>query len=176
MFGIGMPEMILILAVALIVIGPKKLPDLAKSLGRAMGEFKKATNDLKQSMEADTGLSDVKETIDDINKDIKESVSFDKIEDDRPSSPPFHHSAIDQDDNADADGHPADAKTAEGPANGEGFKERKSTPEAMADLKNAFDGMNAASDEAPPSGGTDHTNAEPASEKTEEGTSYDERG
>jgi sec-independent protein translocase protein TatB len=42
MFGIGMPEMILILAVALIVIGPKKLPDLAKSLGRAFGEFKKA--------------------------------------------------------------------------------------------------------------------------------------
>ena len=39
MFGIGMPEMILILAVALIVIGPKKLPDLAKSLGRAIGEF-----------------------------------------------------------------------------------------------------------------------------------------
>ena len=45
MFGIGMPEMILILAIALIVIGPKKLPDLAKSLGRAMREFKKATND-----------------------------------------------------------------------------------------------------------------------------------
>ena len=66
MFGIGMPEMILILAVALIVIGPKKLPDLAKSLGRAMGEFKKATSDLKQSMEVDTGLSDVKDTFDDI--------------------------------------------------------------------------------------------------------------
>jgi sec-independent protein translocase protein TatB len=43
MFGIGMPEMFLILAIALIVIGPKKLPDLAKSLGRAFGEFKKAT-------------------------------------------------------------------------------------------------------------------------------------
>jgi sec-independent protein translocase protein TatB len=61
MFGIGMPEMILILAVALIVIGPKKLPDLAKSLGKAMGEFKKATSDLKDSMQIDTELKDVKD-------------------------------------------------------------------------------------------------------------------
>jgi TatA/E family protein of Tat protein translocase len=69
MFGIGMPEMILILAVALIVIGPKKLPDLAKSLGKAMGEFKKATSDLKESMQIDTELKDVKTAFKDINKD-----------------------------------------------------------------------------------------------------------
>ncbi len=50
MFGIGMPEMILILAVALIVVGPKRLPELAKSMGRAMGEFKRATSSLKKSM------------------------------------------------------------------------------------------------------------------------------
>jgi TatA/E family protein of Tat protein translocase len=49
MFGIGMPEMFLILAIALIVIGPKKLPDLAKSLGRAFAEFKRATSELKDS-------------------------------------------------------------------------------------------------------------------------------
>jgi len=69
MFGIGMPEMILILAVALIVIGPKKLPDLAKSLGKAMGEFKKATSDLKDSMQIDTELKEVKRTFDDIGKE-----------------------------------------------------------------------------------------------------------
>ena len=69
MFGIGMPEMILILAVALIVIGPKKLPDLAKSLGKAMGEFKKATSDLKDSMQIDTELKEVKSTFDDIGKE-----------------------------------------------------------------------------------------------------------
>jgi sec-independent protein translocase protein TatB len=72
MFGIGMPEMILILAVALIVIGPKKLPDLAKSLGKAMGEFKKATSDLKESMQIDSELKDLKTTFDDIEKDAKE--------------------------------------------------------------------------------------------------------
>ncbi|GAH09726.1 unnamed protein product, partial [marine sediment metagenome] len=49
MFGIGMPEMLLILAVALIVIGPKKLPDLAKSLGRGLAEFRKATSEIKES-------------------------------------------------------------------------------------------------------------------------------
>jgi sec-independent protein translocase protein TatB len=69
MFGIGMPEMILILAVALIVIGPKKLPDLAKSLGKAMGEFKKATSDLKESMQIDTELRDVKTAFDELGKD-----------------------------------------------------------------------------------------------------------
>ncbi|WP_419659749.1 TatA1:sec-independent protein translocase protein [Desulfosarcina variabilis str. Montpellier] len=71
MFGIGMPEMILILAVALIVIGPKKLPDLAKSLGRALGEFKKATNELKDSFQIDDELKEVKTTFDDINRDLK---------------------------------------------------------------------------------------------------------
>ena len=74
MFGIGMPEMILILAIALIVLGPKKLPDLAKSLGRAMREFKKATSDFKESIEVDTDFKDVKKTFDDVNTELRESV------------------------------------------------------------------------------------------------------
>jgi sec-independent protein translocase protein TatB len=75
MFGIGMPELILILAIALIVIGPKKLPDLAKSLGRAMREFKKATNEFKETLQIDEDLTDVKKAFDGLNKDIKDSAS-----------------------------------------------------------------------------------------------------
>ena len=74
MFGIGMPEMILILAIALIVIGPKKLPDLAKSLGRAMNEFKKATREIKESMDIEGDLQDVKKSLDDLNTDVKDAV------------------------------------------------------------------------------------------------------
>jgi TatA/E family protein of Tat protein translocase len=47
MFGIGMPELLLILALALIVLGPKKLPELARALGKGMAEFRRATDELK---------------------------------------------------------------------------------------------------------------------------------
>ncbi len=47
MFGIGMPELLLILGLALIVLGPKKLPELARALGKGMAEFRRATDDLK---------------------------------------------------------------------------------------------------------------------------------
>jgi TatA/E family protein of Tat protein translocase len=73
MFGIGMPEFLLIMAIALIVIGPKKLPELAKALGKALGEFKKATSELKDSLEIDKPLSDAKRSFDNLNKDLNKS-------------------------------------------------------------------------------------------------------
>ncbi len=50
MFGIGMPELIVIAIVALLVVGPKKLPDLAKSLGRGLNEFRRASEDVTRSV------------------------------------------------------------------------------------------------------------------------------
>jgi len=64
MFGIGMPELLVILGLALVILGPKKLPDLARGLGRAMKEFKRATEDMRESLhEETTELKDMKDTI-----------------------------------------------------------------------------------------------------------------
>lgn len=100
MFGIGMPELLLLLAIALIVIGPKKLPDLAKSLGRAMREFKKATNEFKETIQIDEDLSDVKKAFDGLGEDIKESVSpkKDTVEFKDPDKPESDESPVDEKD------------------------------------------------------------------------------
>ena len=51
MGSIGMPEMLVILVIALIIFGPRKLPELGKSLGKSLAEFKRASNDLKTTLE-----------------------------------------------------------------------------------------------------------------------------
>ncbi|HDR46187.1 MAG TPA: twin-arginine translocase subunit TatB [Geoalkalibacter subterraneus] len=63
MFGIGMPELLLILGLALIVIGPKKLPDVAKALGRGMAEFKRATEDLKNTINTESQVAETRERL-----------------------------------------------------------------------------------------------------------------
>jgi TatA/E family protein of Tat protein translocase len=64
MFNIGLPELLIIAAIALIVFGPNKLPELAKAFGRAMREFRKATEEVKESFEAETkDLEELKDTL-----------------------------------------------------------------------------------------------------------------
>lgn len=64
MFGIGMPELLIILGLALVILGPKKLPGLAKGLGRAIREFKDATNEMKESFREETEeLGQIKDRI-----------------------------------------------------------------------------------------------------------------
>jgi TatA/E family protein of Tat protein translocase len=68
MFGIGMPELLLILVLALIVLGPKKLPELARALGKGMAEFRRATDELKaefRQMEHDVEKSSPEATVKD---------------------------------------------------------------------------------------------------------------
>jgi sec-independent protein translocase protein TatA len=59
MFGsIGMPELIIILVIALIIFGPRKLPELGRSLGRSIGEFKRASNELRSTLEEEIRLEE----------------------------------------------------------------------------------------------------------------------
>lgn len=74
MFGMGMPEIIVILAVALIVLGPKKLPEIAKSLGRGIAEFKKATQEFKENIDVDNDLREARDTLREVKDDLEDTV------------------------------------------------------------------------------------------------------
>jgi TatA/E family protein of Tat protein translocase len=78
MFNIGLPELLIIAAIALIVFGPNKLPELARAFGKAMREFKKATDEVKESFEAETrDLEEIKNTFGEENvlEDLAREIS-----------------------------------------------------------------------------------------------------
>ena len=62
MFGLGLPELLVIFVIALLVFGPKKLPELGKSIGRAMAEFKKASDEFKDTIQQE--MKDVEKSAD----------------------------------------------------------------------------------------------------------------
>ena len=157
MFGIGMPEMLLICAIALIVIGPKKLPDLAKSLGRAMREFKKATNEFKETIQIDEDLSDVKKAFDGLGEDIKDSVSPKKetAEFKRPDESKSDEGDVDQ-----------NGKQAEGAV-------KADKADKLENVKPAFDELKATDRTA--SEDESERNAETEKKKPHRGTGKDDR-
>jgi sec-independent protein translocase protein TatA len=69
MGSLGYQELIIIFVLALIVFGPRKLPELGKSLGKGLAEFKKASNELKQTWEEEVRLDKEKEAMSEILKD-----------------------------------------------------------------------------------------------------------
>ena len=75
MFGnIGLPEMMVIMAIALLVFGPKKLPEIGRSVGKAMREFKKSTEEIKDKFEEQIRADEFK----DIQNDIKKGLDTDE--------------------------------------------------------------------------------------------------
>jgi sec-independent protein translocase protein TatA len=69
MGSLGMPEIIVIFILALIVFGPRKLPEIGKTIGKGLAEFKKASNELKQTWEDEVRLDKEKEAVTEILKE-----------------------------------------------------------------------------------------------------------
>lgn len=75
MGNIGFPEMVLIFVVALLVFGPKRLPELGRSLGRGLSEFRRASSDLKNSIEREIEVSEIGQSIAETQKATEQAKS-----------------------------------------------------------------------------------------------------
>ncbi|MCU0561894.1 MAG: Sec-independent protein translocase protein TatB [Desulfobacterales bacterium] len=139
MFGIGMPELILIAVVALIVLGPKRLPDLAKSMGRAVREFKKATSELKETLQVDGEFTEVKKAFTDFHADVNKTIHDAEKP---PANPAAAPPALPADSAPPADPGPAEAPPEPG------------AEQKLEDLKKAFEAWSSGKP-SPPDQNTD---------------------
>jgi sec-independent protein translocase protein TatA len=75
MFGLGAPELMVIAVIALILFGPKKLPEMGKSLGSALREFKKGADSLTQEVKDTVDIDGITKEVSELNKDLSDTAS-----------------------------------------------------------------------------------------------------
>jgi TatA/E family protein of Tat protein translocase len=97
MFGsVGFPELMLIFVIALLLFGPRKLPEIGRSIGRALGEFRRASNDLKRTIEEEVASEDLRQ----VGREVRDAATLTPVappssqppapaRSDAPAPPPF---------------------------------------------------------------------------------------
>ena len=80
MFGnIGFPELLVLLVIALLVFGPKKLPEVGRSIGKALREFRKTSDEIKEKIEEEIHAEEFRDIKEEINKQVEEDEEGQKI-------------------------------------------------------------------------------------------------
>lgn len=79
MFNLGFPEILVIFVIALIIFGPRKLPELGRTLGKGLSEFKKASNELKRTWEEEVKSEEqeLKKTLESAEKEVRKTLDSD---------------------------------------------------------------------------------------------------
>ena len=77
--NIGLPELLIILAIALLIFGPKKLPEVGRSIGRALREFRKTSDEIKEKIEEEIQVDEFRDIKEEFKKDIEENEEGKKV-------------------------------------------------------------------------------------------------